>query len=166
MVCIVLLCNSRFYIQLIAFSFKSCTKMFSYALRQIQPRSVSPSRARLPVIAVVDSSAFPGRRGRIRGETITSYADRGSWEGAAPLLFLFSLRARRARDPVSRGKNEADPRVGYHCYFFFCSQTARQLVFCLSIFISAVTSVYYCWYLLLCYVCVCSVTVYNIRVLV
>lgn len=28
--------------------------MFSYALRQIQPRSASPSRARLPVTLVVD----------------------------------------------------------------------------------------------------------------
>lgn len=30
--------------------------MFSYALRQIQPRSASPSRARLPVTLVVDST--------------------------------------------------------------------------------------------------------------
>lgn len=86
--------------------------MFSYALRQIQPRSVSPSRARLPVTAVVDSSAFP--KEEIRGETITEL--RGPL--ARESILFFYTRARRTRDPVSRGKNEADPRVGYHCYFF------------------------------------------------
>jgi len=131
--------------------------MFSYALRQIQPRVGKP-----------ESRAFPRNcrrwfvgilyllKKRFCGETITSYTRTAF--GNDPLSF--SIRARRTRDPVSRGKNEADPRVGYHCYVIFCSQTARQLVFCLSIFIFAVTSVYYCWYLLLCLRMRMLVTVY------
>lgn len=111
---------------------------------------MSPSRARLLAsTAVVDSSAFA--KEEIRGETITRTAP-----GSGPPPFCARARARveNAR-PSLTGQERSGPAGRLPLLFFFCSQTARQLVFCLSIFISAVTSVYYCWYLLLCYVCVC-----------
>lgn len=62
-----------------------------------------------------------------------------------PVRPSFDRFSRETRGSVSRGKNEADPRVGrwfiitaclrlrFTC-FLFCSQTARQLVFLLSFF--------------------------------
>jgi len=136
-VCIVLLCNSRFYIQLIASRLNPVQKCsatlwgrFSPG-RQARVARVFPSNARRWFY--VDSSS--AARTIVRGSH--------PFSGSDPCPFA---RARRTRDPVSRGKNEADPRVGRWLpllllLFFFCWQTARQLVFCLSIFISAVTSV-------------------------
>lgn len=115
--------------------------MFSYALRQIQPRSVSPSRARLPVTV---------RRwflGFVLGgkNTLYSLIKRGSRPLGAILSLRTRARAENAR-PSLTGQERSGPAgrsvvTIIIIIFFFCWQTARQLVFCLSIFISAVTSV-------------------------
>jgi len=138
----------------------------------LPPFIISPSLPRAPASA-----------GACGGETISLLRSCQAWLGGPRSDWASgSSPARAARGgnaaTQSHGaKNEADPRVGRWflpllCFlvffsFSFSSQTARQLVFCLSIvsffhFLSfhAVTSVYYCCYLLLwCIryaVCVCQ----------
>lgn len=116
--------------------------MFSYALRQIQPRSGKPeSRASPRKLPSLILRAFFEEE--IRGERRFTRLSRESLlRENDPLL---STRAENAR-PSLTGQERSGPAGRLPLLFFFCSQTARQLVFCLSIFISAVTSVYYCCY--------------------
>lgn len=76
--------------------------MFSYALRQIQPRSVSPSRARLPVnLPSLIPPAFSKRRDSAAGDEFTCYADR-PW-GSDPLL---STRKENARPSLNGARTK------------------------------------------------------------
>lgn len=122
--------------------------MFSYALRQIQPRSVSPSRARLPVTVVVDSPIF-----LLGGETITSlYADRVPWMRSCLLT-----RAENAR-PSLTGQERSGPAgrsvvtiIIIIFFFLLTNCTATSVLF---------INFYFC-----CYVCsitagICTVYTY------
>jgi len=116
--------------------------MFSYALRQIQPRSVSPSRARLLVISIVDSSTFS--KEEIRGETITQIVF-----GNNHLLFT---RAENVRPSLTGQERSGSAGRLPLLFFLFTNCTVTSVLF---------INFYFC-----CYVCLLllvSVTVLRMR---
>lgn len=126
--------------------------MFSYALRQIQPRSGKPeSRASPRKLPSLILRAFFEEE--IRGERRFTRLSRESLlRENDPLL---STRAENAR-PSLTGQERSGPAGRLPLLFFFCSQTARQLVFCLSIF-------YFCCYVCLLLLVIVPVTVLRMR---
>lgn len=183
-----LLCNSRFYIQLKCIScLSSCTKMFSYALRQIQPRRIKAgSRARLPArrrggSSRIPHTGFPPCEVRTIANDREFYSREGERRGSAfsrrtILSFHLRARAKNARPGLTRQERSgpAGRSVGWlpllFIYLFFflftnCTATSvRFFYFCCFFFF---TSVYYCWYLYWCVrICVCVCQVCIIRVLV
>jgi len=117
--------------------------MFSYALRQIQPRSVSPSRARLLVISVVDSSTFSERRDPRRDDY-------------EQIVFgnnhLLSTRAENVRPSLTGQERSGSAGRLPLLFFLFTNCTVTSVLF---------INFYFC-----CYVCLLllvSVTVLRMR---